>query len=74
MLTIGEIRNKVNAFPDDKPVEELLDELVLLYKIEKVCRKPKKEKDFPWTSSMKNLMHGGSRSNAFCITGYQKHH
>lgn len=35
MLTIAEIRNKVNNFPDDKPVEELLDELVLLYKIEK---------------------------------------
>lgn len=35
MLTIADIRNKVNAFPDDKPVEELIDELVLLYKIEK---------------------------------------
>ena len=35
MLTITEIRNKVNDFPDDRPVEELLDELVLLYKIEK---------------------------------------
>jgi hypothetical protein len=35
MLTIAEIRDKVNEFPDDKPVEELLDELVLLYKIEK---------------------------------------
>lgn len=35
MLTIAEIRNKVNGFPDDRPVEELLDELVLLYKIEK---------------------------------------
>lgn len=35
MLTIAEIRNKVNAFPDDKPVEESIDELVLLYKIEK---------------------------------------
>ena len=35
MLTIAEIRNKVNDFPDDRPVEELLDELVLLYKIER---------------------------------------
>ena len=35
MLTIAEIRNKVNDFPDNRPVEELLDELVLLYKIEK---------------------------------------
>ena len=35
MLTIADIRDKVNQFPEDKPVEELLDELVLLYKIEK---------------------------------------
>lgn len=35
MLTIADIRRKVNAFPEDKQVEELLDELVLLYKIKK---------------------------------------
>lgn len=35
MLTIEAIRSKVNDFPADRPVEELLDELVLLYKIEK---------------------------------------
>lgn len=35
MLTVADIRNKVNEFPEDKPVEELLDELVLLYKVEK---------------------------------------
>lgn len=35
MLTVADIRNKVNSFPDDRPIEELLDELVLLYKIEK---------------------------------------
>ncbi len=35
MLTIEVIRKKVNEFPADRPVEDLLDELVLLYKIEK---------------------------------------
>ncbi|RYZ55649.1 MAG: hypothetical protein EOO14_13000 [Chitinophagaceae bacterium] len=35
MLTLADIRDKVNSFPDDKPVEELLDELVFLYKVEK---------------------------------------
>ncbi len=35
MLTVADIRAKVNAFPEDKPVEDLLDELVILYKIEK---------------------------------------
>lgn len=35
MLTIAYIKNKVNQFPEDKPVEELLDELLLLYKVEK---------------------------------------
>ena len=35
MLTLQDIRKKVNEFPDDKPVEELLDELMLLYKVEK---------------------------------------
>jgi hypothetical protein len=34
MLTVADIRSKVNAFPEDKPVKELLDELALLYKIE----------------------------------------
>jgi len=35
MLTVTDIREKVNAFPEDKPVEQLLDELLLLYKIKK---------------------------------------
>ncbi|HEX8314412.1 MAG TPA: hypothetical protein VF609_05450 [Flavisolibacter sp.] len=35
MLSVADIRKKVNAFPEDKPVEELLDELMLLYKIER---------------------------------------
>jgi hypothetical protein len=35
MLTIETIRDKVNSFPANRPAEELLDELVLLYKIEK---------------------------------------
>ncbi len=35
MLTIVDVRNKVNAFPEDEPVEELLNELMLLYKIQR---------------------------------------
>ncbi len=35
MLTIEDIRKKANEFPEDKPVEELLDQLLLLYKVEK---------------------------------------
>lgn len=35
MLTVADIKEKINQFPDNKPVEELLDELVLLYKVEK---------------------------------------
>jgi hypothetical protein len=35
MLTIEDIRKKVNEFPSDRPVEDLLDELVLMYKIQK---------------------------------------
>lgn len=35
MLTISDIKEKVAQFPDDKSIEELLDELVLLYKVEK---------------------------------------
>ena len=35
MLTVTDVRDKVNAFPVDKPVEELLNELVLLYKIKR---------------------------------------
>ena len=35
MLTVTDIREKVNAFPEDKPVEQLLDELLVLYKIKR---------------------------------------
>jgi hypothetical protein len=35
MLTVADIRDTVNRFPEDKPVEELLDELVLMYKVQK---------------------------------------
>ena len=44
MLTVADIRNRVNAFPEDKPVEELWDELVLLYKIEKGLKEAEEEK------------------------------
>lgn len=29
MLAVADVRHKANTFPEDKPVEELLDELVL---------------------------------------------
>ena len=35
MLTVQDIKNKVVDFPDNKPVEELIDEIILLYKIQR---------------------------------------
>lgn len=35
MLTVQEIKKKVVDFPDNKPVEELIDEIILLYKIKR---------------------------------------
>ncbi len=35
MLTVGDIKNKVINFPDDKPVEDLFEEIMVLYKIQK---------------------------------------
>ncbi|MEO6540752.1 MAG: hypothetical protein ABIN74_07175 [Ferruginibacter sp.] len=33
MLTVQEIKQKVGDFPNDKPVEELIDEIILMYKV-----------------------------------------
>lgn len=35
MLTVQDIKKKVVDFPDNKPVEELIDEIILLYKIKR---------------------------------------
>ncbi len=35
MLTVQDIKNKVVEFPNNKPVEELIDEIILLYKIKR---------------------------------------
>ena len=35
MLTVQDIKNKIVDFPDNKPVEELIDEIILLYKIQR---------------------------------------
>jgi hypothetical protein len=34
MLTVQEIKQKVGDFPNDKPVEELIDEIILMYKVQ----------------------------------------
>ncbi len=34
MLTVQEIKKKVGDFPNDKPVEELIDEIILMYKVQ----------------------------------------
>ena len=34
MLTVQEIKQKVGNFPNDKPVEELIDEIILMYKVQ----------------------------------------
>jgi hypothetical protein len=35
MLTIEDIKKKVNTFSSGKPVEELIEEIIVMYKIEK---------------------------------------
>jgi hypothetical protein len=35
MITVAEIKKKVIEFPDNKPVEDLIDEIIVLYKIQK---------------------------------------
>jgi hypothetical protein len=35
MLTIDDIKNKVNTFSPGKSVEELIDEIIVMYKVEK---------------------------------------
>jgi hypothetical protein len=35
MLTVEDLKNKVINFPDDKPVEDLFEEIMVLYKIQK---------------------------------------
>lgn len=35
MLTVEDIKNKVISFPNDKPVEDLFEEILVLYKIQK---------------------------------------
>ena len=34
MLTVQEVKQKVGDFPNDKPVEELIDEIILMYKVQ----------------------------------------
>ena len=34
MLTVQEIKKKVGDYPNDKPVEELIDEIILMYKVQ----------------------------------------
>jgi hypothetical protein len=62
MLTIADIRNAANAFPESGTAEELINKLLLLYKVEMACRKQKKEKGFRWLSATTNRMTGGNRS------------
>ena len=35
MLTIDDIKNKVNTFSPAKSIEQLIDELIVMYKIDK---------------------------------------
>ena len=55
MLTIETIRSKVDNFPEDRPVEELLDELVLLYKIEKGLQAVKEGNTFTLEEAEKEI-------------------
>lgn len=55
MLAIADIRAKVNAFPEDKPAEELLDELVLFYKVERGLKEAAEGKGTPLNDFNKEL-------------------
>lgn len=35
MLKVAEIKKRVIEFPDNKPVEDLIDEIIVLYKVER---------------------------------------
>lgn len=48
MLTIEDIRKKAIAFPDDKPVEELIDEIVLMYKVQQGLKEAAEGKAIPF--------------------------
>jgi hypothetical protein len=55
MLTIETICDKVNSFPANRPVEELLDELVLLYKIEQGLQAVKERAVFTLDEAEKEM-------------------
>ena len=55
MLTVADIRNKVNTFPENKSVEELFNELLLLYKIEKGIKEADENKGIPLSQYEKEI-------------------
>jgi hypothetical protein len=55
MSTLEKIRKKVNEFPDDRPVDELMDELVLLYKIEKGLQEAENGDGIGWDEFKKEM-------------------
>ena len=55
MLTIEDIRSKVNSFPTDKPVEDLIDEIILLYKIEKGVQEAEAGKGIKWDTFQRQM-------------------
>jgi hypothetical protein len=70
MLTLADIRGNVNSFPDDKPVEELLDERVLQYKVEKGLQEADEGKGLSPNAFNGNWVYGDSRKNSLSVPGF----
>ncbi len=55
MLTVQEIKQKVGDFPNDKPVEELIDEIILMYKVQQGLEDVKKGNVTDWEDFKKEM-------------------
>jgi hypothetical protein len=55
MITVEEIKKKVVDFPNDKPVEELIDEIILIYKIQRGLEDVKNGNVTDWEDFKKEM-------------------
>ena len=55
MLTVQKIKQKVGDFPNDKPVEELIDEIILMYKVQKGLEDIKNGNATDWEDFKKEM-------------------
>lgn len=55
MLTVAEIKRKIIDFPNDRPVEELIDEIILMYKVQKGLQEADEGKGISWDEFRKEM-------------------